>query len=188
MAEECKTDYCSVLKRLQYRWNGPQNIMLSETARYKMLYRAFDFTYMTYSEKASLWTETTLVVALSERQGGKEGGSEDWPQEGLMKIWGAWWKWTKSGLWWCWHMCVSQFSLVQLLRPPWTVACQAPLSMGFSRQEDWSGLPCPSLGDLPGPGIESTSHVSCSSRQVLYHSCHLGSPDLTQLEIIFTKS
>ena len=37
---------------------------------------------------------------------------------------------------------------------PWTVACQAPLSMGFSRQEYWSGLPCPSPGDLPDPGIE----------------------------------
>ena len=37
---------------------------------------------------------------------------------------------------------------------PWTVACQAPLSMGFPRQEYWSGLPFPSLGDLPNPGIE----------------------------------
>ena len=37
---------------------------------------------------------------------------------------------------------------------PWTVACQAPLSMEFSRQEYWSGLPFPSPGDLPNPGIE----------------------------------
>ena len=37
---------------------------------------------------------------------------------------------------------------------PWTVAYQAPLSMGFSRQEYWSGLPFPSPGDLPDPGIE----------------------------------
>ena len=37
---------------------------------------------------------------------------------------------------------------------PWTVACQAPLSMGSSRQEHWSGLPFPSPGDLPDPGIE----------------------------------
>ena len=37
---------------------------------------------------------------------------------------------------------------------PWTVACQAPLSMGFSRQEYWSELPFPSPGDLPNPGIE----------------------------------
>ena len=37
----------------------------------------------------------------------------------------------------------------------WTAACQAPLSMGFSKQEYCSGLPCPPLGDLPDPGIES---------------------------------
>ena len=40
---------------------------------------------------------------------------------------------------------------------PWTVAYQAPPSVGFSRQEYWSGLPCPSLGDLPNPGIEPRS-------------------------------
>ena len=43
------------------------------------------------------------------------------------------------------------------LRPPWTVAYQASPSMGFSRQEYWSGLPFPSPGDLPGPGIEPGS-------------------------------
>ena len=40
---------------------------------------------------------------------------------------------------------------------PWTVALQAPLSMGFDQREYWSGLPFPSLGDLPNPGIESVS-------------------------------
>ena len=40
---------------------------------------------------------------------------------------------------------------------PWTTACQAPLSMGFSRQDYWSGLPCPPPEDLPDPGIEPTS-------------------------------
>ena len=43
---------------------------------------------------------------------------------------------------------------------PWTVAHQVPLSMGFSRQEYWSGLPFPPLGDLPNPGIKPTSPVS----------------------------
>ena len=51
---------------------------------------------------------------------------------------------------------LSQFSHVQLFVTPWTVALQAPLSMGFSRQEYWSGLPCPP-GDLPDPRIEPTS-------------------------------
>ena len=43
------------------------------------------------------------------------------------------------------------------LETPWTVACQAPLSMRFSRQEYWSGWPFPSPGDLPDPGIEPRS-------------------------------
>ena len=42
---------------------------------------------------------------------------------------------------------------------PWTVACQASLFIGFSRQEYWSGLPLPSPGDLPNPGIEPGSPV-----------------------------
>ena len=46
---------------------------------------------------------------------------------------------------------------VQLFATPLTVACQAPLSMGFSRQEYWSGLPFPSPGDLPDPGLEPGS-------------------------------
>ena len=51
-------------------------------------------------------------------------------------------------------------SRVQLFVIPWTVAYQAPLSMGFSRQEYWSGLPFLSLGDLPNPGIETVSLAS----------------------------
>ena len=43
---------------------------------------------------------------------------------------------------------------------PWTVAHQAPLSMGFSRQEYWSGLLCPPPGDLPNPGIKPASPMS----------------------------
>ena len=48
-------------------------------------------------------------------------------------------------------------SCVQLFATPWTVAHQAPLSMGISRQEYWSGLPFPSPGDLPDPGMETRS-------------------------------
>ena len=55
---------------------------------------------------------------------------------------------------------LSRFSCVQLFATPWTVACQAPLSMGVFRQEYWSGLPCPPPGDLPNPGIESLSPAS----------------------------
>ena len=56
----------------------------------------------------------------------------------------------------CVCVCVL-LSSVQLFATPWTIARQAPLSMGFSRQEYWSGLPFPSPGDLPDPGIKPGS-------------------------------
>ena len=52
---------------------------------------------------------------------------------------------------------LSLFSHVQLFATLWTVARQAPLSMGFSRQKYWSGFPFPSPQDLPNPGIEPKS-------------------------------
>ena len=58
----------------------------------------------------------------------------------------------------CVCVCLS-FSHIQLFVTPWTIACQAPLSMGFSRQEYWRGLPFPSPGDLPNPGIEFRSPI-----------------------------
>ena len=51
-------------------------------------------------------------------------------------------------------------SLVQLFATPWTAARQAPLSTGFSRQEHWSGLPCPPQGNLPDPEIEPMSAMA----------------------------
>ena len=52
---------------------------------------------------------------------------------------------------------VKSLSRVRLFVTPWTVAYNAPLSVGFSRQEYWSGLPFPSPEDLPDPGIEPGS-------------------------------
>ena len=51
----------------------------------------------------------------------------------------------------------QSLSCIRLFATLWTGAHQAPLSMGFSRQEYWSGLPCPSPEDIPDPGIESMS-------------------------------
>ena len=56
--------------------------------------------------------------------------------------------------------CAQALSRVRLSATLWTVACQAPLSMGFFRQEDWSGLLCPAPGDLPDLGIELVSLTS----------------------------
>ena len=61
------------------------------------------------------------------------------------------------------HACVlHHFSRVQLFATPWTVAHQAPLSMGFSGQEYCNGLPCPPPGDLPKLGIQTASPASPS--------------------------
>ena len=68
---------------------------------------------------------------------------------------------------------VQSLSHVWLFATPWTVTHQAPLSMGFPRQEYWSGLPFPSPGDLPGPGIKPESSASAGS---LFITEPLGKP------------
>ena len=68
--------------------------------------------------------------------------------------------------------CVlSHFSRVRLLATPWTVAHQPPLSMGFSRQEYWSGLPGPPPRDLPNPGMEPTSLMSPALAGGFFTTC-----------------
>ena len=57
-------------------------------------------------------------------------------------------------------MCLLVPQSCLTLCDPRTVACQAPLSMGFSRQEYWGGLPCPPPGELPNPGVEPESLTS----------------------------
>ena len=64
-------------------------------------------------------------------------------------------------------LCVHSLSCIWLLASPWTAACQAPLSMEFSRQEYWCKLPFPVSGDLQIQG--SNPHVSCIGRQILHH-------------------
>ena len=73
------------------------------------------------------------------------------------------------------HCCCLFTKLCpNLFATPWTVACQAPLSGGFSKQEYRGGSPRPPPGDLPDPEIGPLSPVSCVSRWVLYHWCDLG--------------
>ena len=68
---------------------------------------------------------------------------------------------------------LGRFSRVQLFEIQWAAAHQPPLSMGFSRQSYWSGLPCPSPGDLPDPGIE---HESPALQADSLSLSHQGSP------------
>ena len=76
------------------------------------------------------------------------------------------------------HMCMRTqlLSRVWLLTTSWPVAHQAPLSLGFPRQEYWSGLPFPSPGDLPTPGIEPASLASPVLAGRLFTSAPLGNP------------
>ena len=61
--------------------------------------------------------------------------------------------------------------MTQLFTTSWTVACRAPLSMGFPRQEYWSGLPSPPPGDLPDPKIEPTFPVSSALAGEFFYHC-----------------
>ena len=67
---------------------------------------------------------------------------------------------------------LSHFGRVQLFATLWTVALQAPLSMGFFRQEYWSAWPCPLAGGLPDPGIETAPLILWKSelKKILYLS------------------
>ena len=74
----------------------------------------------------------------------------------------------------CMH--VLSLSHVQLFSTTWTVACQAPLSMGFPRKKYWSGLQFPSPGELPNPGIKPASSESLIWQVDSLLVSHLGSP------------
>ena len=69
-------------------------------------------------------------------------------------------------------MCMlSHFCQVRLFAILWTAARQVPLSVGFSRQEYWSGSPCPPPGDLPDPGIEPASSTFPAFAGRFQYSC-----------------
>ena len=76
------------------------------------------------------------------------------------------------------HICcmLNHSSPVWLFVTQWTVAHQAPLSMGFSRQEYWSGLPCPPPGDLPDPGTERISLMALALAGRFFTTSTYGKP------------
>ena len=73
----------------------------------------------------------------------------------------------------CCPVSAQSLSHVQLCVSPWAAALQAPLSLGFSRQEYWRGLPCAPPGDLPNPGTERRP---LALQVILHHLSHQGSP------------
>ena len=75
--------------------------------------------------------------------------------------------------------CACLLSCVRLFATPWTAAHQVPLSMEFSRQEYWSGLPFPPPGDLPNPGLKLMSSASLALQADSLPLSHQGSPSFT---------
>ena len=117
------------------------------------------------------WTYDTRVQSLGRKDPLEKGMAThssilawriSWTEEpgGLESLWG--------------HKEWSHFTCVQLCVTLWTITHQARLSMGFSKQEYWSGLPCPPSGDPPNPGMEHTPLMS----SVLYTKRPMGSPSL----------
>ena len=84
-------------------------------------------------------------------------------------------------------MCAQLLSRVLFFVTPWTVVHQASLSMGFSRQEYWSGLPFPTPGDLPDPGVEPMSAALQVDSLPLSHLRSLTTSDIL-LTSIFTSA
>ena len=88
----------------------------------------------------------------------------------------------------CVCVCVCarcRISHVQVFATPWTIVLQAPLSMGFFRQEYWSGLPCPPPGGLAGPGIEPVSLESSALQVDSLPLSYKGSPHGLLVTYIF---
>ena len=76
-------------------------------------------------------------------------------------------------------MCMRAHSVASDSATPWNVACQAPLSMEFSRQEYWCGLPFPPPGDLPDPGIEPKPPAAPALAGRFFTTEPSGNPKLT---------
>ena len=74
------------------------------------------------------------------------------------------------------QLCLSDPMSDCVFVTPWTAACHAPLSMRFSRQEYWGGMPCPSSGDLTDPGIEPTYPLAPALQADSLPVGHQGTP------------
>ena len=100
----------------------------------------------------SIWNSAQCyVTAWMERSLGKNGYMYMYDWVPLLYTW----NYHNIVNWLC--VCAQLLRHVRLFTISWTAACQSPLSMGFSRQEYWSGLPFPLPGNLPDPGIEPVS-------------------------------
>ena len=129
-------------------WVGVTQV---KTERSKgILGKSREYTESWGREHMPCWNEYKMV--------NMRGMTESWGRE-HMPCWNEYKMVNMRGM--TLYTCMlSHFSHVWLFSTPWTVALQAPLPMGFSRQEYWSGLLDPSPGDLPNPGTEPVSLMS----------------------------
>ena len=140
------------LGRVRHDWSDPAHNALSSTSRLSCYSCPEEFSlqsfqnYRTWKFILNQYCCSSTVTAESN----------------FIFISGHFLRWLNTIVCECVYMRVCAQSLCRawLFTTPWTVAHQAPLSVGFSGQEQWSGLPFPSPGDLPDPGIESASPVS----------------------------
>ena len=127
----------------QVSWMNLENFMLSESS-YKRLHIIWFYLYTCLEESNSAAAAKSLqsCPTLCDPIDGSPPGS---PIPGILQARTLEWVAISFSNAWRWKVKVKLLSRVQLLATPWTAAYQAPLSMGFSRQEYWSGMPLPSL-------------------------------------------
>jgi len=164
---ECKL--VQLLRRKVWRFLKKQKL--------ELLYNpAVPFLYM-YLEKNIIQKDTHLSVHCTTPYNSQDMAASKCPSaDEQVKMWTHTHTHTHTM-----DYCCSVVTLCPTLVTPWIKACQASLSMGFSRQENWSGLPFSFPGDLPDPGVKSASlaAVSCISGRC-FTTEPLGKPQWTQ--------
>ena len=118
----------------------------------RYLFFSFQLTSLCMTDSAAKFLQSCLTLC-----GPIDGSPPGSPVPGILQARTLEWVAISFSKAWKWKVKVKSLSCVRLLATPWTAAYQAPPSMGFSRQEYWSGLPFPSPGDRLYTGIEPGS-------------------------------
>ena len=161
------TFWCDPWERFSTAWVAfpPKYIHWISPRRKNQLYPNSTSFHISefYNMPQTNWPRLFKIVKVKKEFFGLKENKEKWQLNGICGLWLDPGPRKVIKYSYRLHGCMlSCFSCVRLFVTPWTVALQAPLSMGFSRQEYWSGLPLPSPGNLPDPGIEPgwLSHIA----------------------------
>ena len=162
----CRINLLIIHSDVIARWSIPQQWKLTHSYMQRQGWnlqtqgkpKKADKKYKLYESLQIKWNLATLTYVPRSWDRGCPKGISEWRNGGF--IGRGLHKCAQLVIYELFRMCMRVLSHVWLSVTPWTVAHQALLSMGFSRQEHWSGLLFPSPGDLPDPGIEPKSLVS----------------------------